>query len=125
MGPDLTLIERLREASQIVADDAKRRSARWSRRVPLSVRLQGGRRSVTIVAGGPAAPQAYTMEGKNSGAPVNHPVYGRPDRPRKSWTWVAQPPRPFLREAIDANVDKLLVMFSQVVDDWAKERGFK
>ncbi len=122
---DPALTARLREAAQIVADDAKLRSARWSRRVPLSVRLMGGARSVTIVAGGPAAPQAYTMEGRRSGAPIAHPVYGRNDRPRSDWTWVKQPPRPFLMEAIDSKANELLIVFSKVVEDWAKEKGFK
>src|ERR1700756_846009 len=111
MPADPALTARLREAAQIVADDAKLRSARWSRRVPLSVRLQGGARSVTIVAGGPAAPQAYTMEGTRTGRPIAHPVYGRHDRPRSSWTWVKQVPRPFLLEAIDSKADDLLVVF--------------
>lgn len=120
---DAALVARLREAAQIVADDAKRRSAMWSRRVPLSVRLQGGARSVTIVAGGRAAPQAYTMEGTNTGRPIAHPVYGH--GPRSDWTWVKQPPRPFLREAVDAKSDEMTLAFAQVIDDWAKERGFR
>jgi hypothetical protein len=120
---DAALTARLRSAAEIVARDARRRSARWSRRVPGSVRLQGGRRSVTIVAGGKAAPQAYTMEGRKSGAPVSHPVYGH--GPRKGWTWVKQVPRPFLREAIDSQSDAMLREFANVIDDWAKARGFR
>jgi hypothetical protein len=122
---DVALMTRLREAAQIVADDAKRRSARWSRRVPLSVRLIGGRRSIVIAAGGQRAPQAYTMEGRNSGRPISHPVFGRPDRARDTWTWVPQTPRPFLREAIDFKQDEMLAAFAKVIDDWAQERGWK
>lgn len=122
---DAALTKRLRQAAQIVADDAKLRSGRWSRRVPLSVRLQGGARSVTIVAGGQDAPQAYTMEGKNSGAPIAHPVFGRSDELRTDWTWVKQIPRPFLREAIDAKSDEMLDAFAQVIDDWSHDRGFR
>src|SRR5260221_390511 len=143
MAPrDPALIARLRDAAQIVADDAKLRSARWSRRVPLSIRLMGGARSVTIVAGGRAAPQAYTMEGYPSGRPISHPVYGRgPSRrgvpvgtdPRTGkiiydppgWTWVKQVPRPFLREAIDSKATEMTEAFAKVIDDWAKEKGFK
>jgi hypothetical protein len=119
--PELTA--RLRSAAKIVADDARLRSARWSRRVPLSVRLQGGASSVTIVAGGQAAPQAYTMEGAKSGAPLSHPVHAH--GPRESWTWVKQPPRPFLREAIDAKQDQMLAEFAKVADDWARQKGFR
>jgi len=125
MVADPALTARLREAARIVADDAKLRSARWSRRVPLSVRLMGGARSVTIVAGGPSAPQAYTMEGTRTGRPIAHPVYGRSDRPRSEWTWVKQPPRPFLREAIEAKSNERVDVFSKVVEDWAKEKGFR
>lgn len=119
--PELTA--RLRSAAEIVAADARLRSARWSRRVPLSVRLQGGASSVTIVAGGQSAPQAYTMEGKKSGAPLSHPVYA--SGPRDSWTWVKQVPRPFLREAIDAKQDEMLGEFAKVVDDWCRQKGYR
>ena len=122
---DAALTARLRAAAEIIAQDARRRSARWSRRVPTSVRLQGGARSVTIVAGGRAAPQAYTMEGRRSGAAIAHPVYGRPDRTRKEWTWVKQLPRPFLREAIDAKSDQALAEFAKVIDDWAHAKGYR
>lgn len=123
MPADPALTARLREAATIVADDAKLRSARWSRRVPLSVRLQGGARSVTIAAGGPPAPQAYTMEGTRTGRPIAHPVFAR--GPRSGWTWVKQPPRPFLMEAIDAKSGEMLAAFSKVVDDWAREKGYR
>jgi hypothetical protein len=119
--PELTA--RLRSAAEIVAADARLRSARWSRRVPLSVRLQGGARSVTIVAGGQAAPQAYTMEGKKSGAPIAHPVFA--SGPRENWTWVKQTPRPFLAEAIDSKQDEMLSEFAKVVDDWARQKGYR
>lgn len=125
MPGDLELMNRLRRAAQIVVDDAKRRSAEWSVRTPPSIHLIGGSRRVDIVAGGRAAPMAYTMEGRANGAPIAHPVFGRPDRLRSEWTWVKQPPRPFLREAIDATQDELLKEFARVIDDWAHERGFR
>ena len=118
------LAARLRAAAQPIADDARARSARWSRRVPASVRLQGGVSRITIAAGGQRAPQAYTMEGKPSGAPISHPVYGH--GPRDDWTWVKQiPVRPFLREAIDAKQDEMVRIFAGIVDDWAKQLGYK
>ncbi len=113
------LAERLRKAAQPVADDARLRSARWSRRVPLSVR-----------------PQAYTFEGRADGRPIAHPVYARGPRIRgplvngrhvpPGWTWVKQiPVRPFLREAIDAKQDEMVRIFAGIVDDWAKQLGYK
>lgn len=129
------LAARLRKAAQPVADDAKRRSARWSRRVPLSVRLQGGASRITIAAGGRAAPQAYTMEGRNDGRPIAHPVHGHGPRVRgplvngrhdpPGWTWAKQRPRPFLREAIDAKQDEMVRIFAGIVDDWAHQLGYK
>lgn len=117
------LADRLRRAAQPVADYARASSARWSRRVPASVRLQGGASRITIAAGGARAPQAYTMEGKPSGSPRYHPVYGH--GPRENWTWAPQIPRPFLREAIDATEEQVVEIFSGIVDDWTAELGFK
>ncbi len=131
------LADRLRRAAQPVADDARLRSARWSRRVPASVRLQGGASRITIAAGGQRAPQAYTMEGRADGRPIAHPVYGHGPRIRgpvdaktghhhpPGWTWVKQTPRPFLREAIDAKQDEMVRIFSGIVEDWAKQLGYK
>lgn len=120
---DPVLMARLRQAAEIIADDARLRSSRWSRRVPRSVRIQGGTSAVTVVAGGPAAPQAYTMEGTNTGLPRRHPVFAH--GPRDKWTWVAQTPRPFMAEAIDAKAEEAFREFAKVIDDWARERGFK
>lgn len=142
------LADRLRKAAQPIADDARLRSARWSRRVPASVRLQGGASRITIAAGGKAAPQAKTMEGNPDGTPCAHPVYAHGPRIRgplvsghaygplregekrryepPGWTWVKQiPVRPFLREAVDAKQDEMVRIFAGIVDDWAKQLGYK
>jgi len=143
----MILAERLRKAAKPVADDARLRSARWSRRVPASVRLQGGASRITIAAGGRAAPQAYTMEGRADGRPIAHPVYGHGPRIRgplvsghpfgpllegekrrydpPGWTWAKQVPRPFLREAIDAKQDEMVRIFAGIIDDWARDLGYK
>jgi hypothetical protein len=120
----MLLTNRLRAACKPVTDAAKLSSARWSRRVPASVRLGGGASSVQIVAGGQRAPQAYTFEGTASGAPIAHPVYAH-GLDRKKWTWVKQQPRPFLREAIDANEDEMVKRFAGIVEDWAKQAGYR
>jgi hypothetical protein len=118
------LADRLRRAAQPVADYARASSARWSTRVPASVRLQGGASRITIAAGGARAPQAKTMEGNPNGTPCAHPVYGR--GPREHWTWVKQiPVRPFLREAIDATEDQVVEIFAGIVDDWTTEMGYR
>jgi hypothetical protein len=117
------LADRLRRAAQPIADYARLSSSRWSRRVPASVRLQGGASRITIAAGGSRAPQAYTMEGRSDGRPIAHPVYGH--GPRASWTWAKQTPRPFLEEAIDVKQDEMLRIFAGVVDDWARDLGYR
>jgi hypothetical protein len=118
------LADRLRKAAKPIADDARLRSARWSRRVPASVRLQGGASRITIAAGGNRAPQALTMEGYPSGRPRAHPVYAR--GPRNTWTWAQQiPVRPFLEQAVDAKQDEMVRIFAGIVDDWAHQLGYK
>lgn len=142
------LAERLRKAAQPIADYARLSSSRWSRRVPASVRLQGGASRITIAAGGNRAPQAKTMEGNPDGTPCAHPVYARGPRVRgplvsghafgplregerrrydpPGWTWRKQiPVRPFLAEAVDAKQDEMVRIFAGVVDDWAKKLGYK
>jgi hypothetical protein len=130
------LVARLRQAARPIADYARLSSARWSVRVPLSVRLQGGGSRITIAAGGRAAPQAYVMEGRDDGRPIAHPVHGHGPRLRgplidgrhrpPGWTWAKQVPvRPFLREAADAKQDEMVRIFAGIVDDWAKKLGYK
>jgi hypothetical protein len=117
------LANRLRKAAAPIADYARISSARWSRRVPASVRLQGGASRITIAAGGSRAPQAYTMEGRSDGRPIAHPVYGH--GPRTGWTWAKQiPVRPFLAEAVDARQDEMVRIFAGIVDDWAHDLGY-
>lgn len=124
---DEALKKRIKEGAQIIADGVKRRAS-WSAHIPASVRVTVAGFTFTISAGGVRAPMAYTFEaparkGKRAGYPVNHPVWGH--GPREDWHWVAQPPRQFMSPAADEDSDKALVAIAQVVDDWAKENGFK
>jgi hypothetical protein len=130
------LADRLRRAAQPVADYARASSARWSRRVPASVRLQGGASRITIAAGGSRAPQAKTMEGNPNGTPCAHPVYGHGPRIRgplvngrhepPGWTWAKQiPVRPFLAEAVDATQDQMTEIFAGIIDDWCHDLGYR
>lgn len=120
---DAILATRLRAAAEVIAAAARASSARWSVRVPASVQAETGPSGITITAGGPAAPQAYTMEGAPDGTPRAHPVYGH--GPRGGWTWVKQVPRPFLAEAADATQDEVARIIAGVVDDWCLDRGFR
>lgn len=119
--------DRLRQAAEVIAADARELSAVWSERVPASVRVYPARgapggQSVTISAGGVRAPMAYTNEGYRGGRPVWHPVFARGDR--ADWTWVPQPPRPFMRPAAEARAGQAADVFAKAIDDWARASGF-
>ncbi len=119
--------ERLKQAAEVIAEDARILSAAWSERVPPSVRVYRPRRgglgmSVTISAGGVRAPMAYTNEGYRGGRPVWHPVFAQGDR--ADWTWVPQTPRPFMRPAAEARAGQAADMFAKAIDDWARASGF-
>lgn len=117
------LFARLQQAAEIIADDARKRAALWSRRMPLSVRIRGGSTRVTITGGGTRAPQYYTFEGKPSGAPRSHPVWGH--GPRETWHWVAQDPRPTLAVAAESKADEAAAKFAEIVDDWTRQLGYR
>ncbi len=111
------------EAADIVAARARAISARWSRRIPLSVKVSVSPdgKSATITAGGSEAPQAATFE-----LGLSHPVYGRPDRTRKEWTWVRQVARPFLAEAAESAATKAADAFGDAaLTAWARNRGYR
>jgi hypothetical protein len=117
----------LADAAEIVARAAREIGGRYARRIPGSVRVSvsGDGKTAVITAGGPAAPMAYTFEGRNSGAPISHPVYGH--GLRSEWTWKRQiPVHPFMKEAIDSTIDRAADTWgSEVVDQWAKAAGFR
>jgi hypothetical protein len=138
----------LSDAALLIARVAKASSARWSRRVPLSVRVSssvttGTAKRVTITAGGRAAPQAYVMEGRNSGAPIAHPVFGHGERLRGTavgkkkngklryeppgWTWARQiPVRPFMAQAAEAAAGSAADEFAnRMITEWARASGFR
>ena len=103
------LARRLREAAQIIADQA-RVNAGWSRKIPPSIKVSG---SATISISSSAGP-AYPNEIPG----VRHPTFGH--RP-----WVTNAHRPFLAPAADERADAAAEQFAKVIDDWAAEYGFK
>ena len=117
--------KRLREAAEIIATAARGLSAKFSKRIPASIKIIGGVAGMWITAGGPdgsEAPNAYPFEDG-----VRHPLFGlagdgRPgDRaqPGKGH-WYPQPKRPFLEEAAEATAEEAAEAFSSVIDDWCK-----
>jgi hypothetical protein len=110
--------KRLEAAAEIVATQAREISSKFSRRIPLSVRVKtyGNVNETTYVeAGGPEAPQAYPFDPVTP--PSRHPLLG--DREH----WYDQPYRPFLEEAAEMAADKAAEEFAKVIDDWCDETG--
>ena len=114
-GDDLG--RRLREAAEIIARQARQNAGGWSARIPPSIKVNGGSSGISISS---SSPPAYPNE-----LGVRHPVFGgrgtrRPDAP-----WVTNKHRPFLAPAADEKIDEAAEAFSKVLDDWAKELGYK
>ena len=112
------LARRLREAAQIIADQARVNAAGWSVRVPPSIRITGGGVTVSISSG---APPSYPNEIPG----VRHPVFGGRGTKRPHAPWVTNQHRPFLAPAADEKADAALEAFSKVIDDWAAEHGYR
>lgn len=109
---------RLREAAQVIADQAKENASGWSARIPPSITVSGGGTGVSILSD---APSAYP----NEVAGVRHPVFGGRGTRRPKAPWVLNQHRPFLAPAADQRGDEAAEKFSKVLDDWAKEHGYK
>jgi hypothetical protein len=102
--------DRLRQAADIVANDARARAAEWSRSIPPSMRTDVAGKVATITASAPVARPAELR--------LRHPLFGN----RRFW--YAPPGRPFLAPAAEAKADAAAVQYSQVIDDWAHKDGF-
>lgn len=107
---------RLREAAEIIAEQAKS-NADWSARIPPSIKVSGGAGGVSIMTG---APPAYPNEIPG----VRHPVFGGRGTKRPKAPWVTNQHRPFLAPAADQKIDAAAEAFAKVIDDWAKELGY-
>jgi len=106
---------RLREAAEIVAMKCREIASQFSRRIPASIKVQGGTSRVVIVAGGPAAPNAYPFE---KGA--YHPLFAHgPRGSGPGWkNWYKQPYKPFLEEGAAIAGNDAERAFAKVIDDW-------
>jgi hypothetical protein len=105
--------KRLKEAGELVAVIARQKAA-FSSRIPGSIKVTGGRSGVSIAAGSAKAPHAEAFElGKK------HPLFGN----RGYWYPTAH--IPFLEDAADEGADGAAVIVARVVDDWAREYGFR
>lgn len=90
-------IDALAQGANVIAREAKRISGRFSRRIPGTIHVEKSfDGTVSVVAGGPAAPNAIMFE--TLGA--RHPLFAHGPRGTDGWRhWYTQPYRPFLEEA--------------------------
>lgn len=114
------MIKRLKDAGEIIAEYARLTSGAFSSRIPMSLEVKNDDKSVYILGGGHAAPNAYPFDPPNN-PPVYHPVHAH--GPRSKWAWAAQPYRPFLEEAAELGGNKAAEAFAEIINDWAKEIG--
>lgn len=119
---------RLREAGQMVANDARSRAS-WSSRIPGTVRMTTSfrldREGVTVIAGNSATPHARPYEDVAGKGKFRHPVFADTKNfTRKGWTWVTQVSRPFLFPAAKANEAAATAAIRSALDDAAKALGF-
>ncbi len=101
--------KRLRQAAECIADAARVISARFSTRIPNSIRVTGGVSGVFITARGSEAPNAEPFETGR-----RHPLFGNREH------WYPQPKREFLEEAAAAAGEEAAEIFSEILDDWLK-----
>src|SRR5260221_14709226 len=77
---------RLKQAAEVIAEDARLLSVTWSERVPASVRVgrlrgTGRGQSVMITAGGGGAPPGRTDGGGRGRPPLRPPGFAEGDPP--------------------------------------------
>jgi hypothetical protein len=102
---------RLREAGDLVAEEARVVAAPWSKQVPPSIEVHEGADAVIVSSGvGPSYP--------NEVKGVRHPVFGHD-------AWVTNEFRPFLAPAVDAKAGQAAEVVAKVVDDWGLELGYR
>ena len=101
---------RLRAVGEVIAEDARGRAA-FSTRIPGSIRVRSRGASVSVIAGGPAAPDAAPYENKGVQGKFRHPLFG--DREH----WYDQTARPFLAPALEAHRDKAAIEILDAVHE--------
>lgn len=106
---DKDLRDRMVEAAQVVADEAKTRSGAWSHRIPAATSVFNDSTGIGVVVDNVAAPSASPNEYGD-----RHPLFGN------RGYWYATPLRPFLAEAVDAKSDEAADIIGNVINDWTK-----
>lgn len=121
-----------REAERIgqaALSDAKSRAGAWSTRIPSAITMLGytnttlGRAGVELrVAVTEQAPHARAYEGISQQGSIHHfrhPVFGNRE------VWVSQTTRPYLWPAVRGRQNAMRSAMEQVVEQAARECGFR
>lgn len=122
------LLRRVREAGKVTRD-AIAAEASFSSRIPGSLRVRATYAArgavVRVEAQRKKAPHAAAINNRGRPGWFRHPVYGRPDRTRKEWTWVKQQGVPFMDRGAAKSRALAVWRIARVYDDVAREAGFK
>ena len=97
----------MRVAGGVVAQDAMGRAG-YSKRIPASIKVSGGRANFKVKAGGESAPNAAPIENKGKGV-VRHPVFvPMSELPGPPGRWTEKNSHPaFLAPALEAKADQV------------------
>lgn len=114
------------QIGQSALSDAKSRAS-WSRRIPSAISMRGftdttrGRVGVELRVS-KSVPYARAYEGisqQGSSGYFRHPVFGNRQ------VWVSQQTRPYLWPAVSGRRNQMLQAIEQVVEQAAREAGFR
>lgn len=101
----------LHAAAEEIADGARALAARWSRKIPERISVDGDEKNVTISCDAPAA---YPNEIKG----VRHPTFAHDP-------WVTNEFRPFLGPAADQRAGAAMARYADKIDRMVRARGFR
>jgi hypothetical protein len=101
----------LAAAAQIIAAEARRISAAWSRQVPARITVSVSGNVATITADAPPARPAELR--------LRHPLFG--DREH----WYGPPGEPFLAPAADAAGDQAMTRYAKKIDRMCAQAGYR
>lgn len=104
----LELLREMKQAGEIVAEDARARSD-WSTRIPGSIKVSVSGDSIKVVANKKKAPNAKPIENHGKDGTFRHPVFGNRE------VWVDQRARPFLRPALLAHREMVVAAVKRAV----------
>lgn len=105
-----------------------RTSAGWSSRIPASTRLATGftqrLTGITITTDRNVSPHARPYEHHGEPGMYGHPVFADSSKPRKTWTWVRAPARPYMYPTAVEDLPEIGGRMLDLCQDVAYKNGF-